>query len=59
MNQLKDKITEAEKQHLEDKKETEILLRDERLKNVDMNARLSVMTLERDENKKLLEKLSE
>lgn len=59
LNQLKDKITEAEKQHLEDKKETEILLRDERLKNVDMNARLSVMTLERDENKKLLEKLSE
>jgi len=59
LNQLKDKITEAEKQHLEDKKETEILLRDERLKNVDMNARLSVMTLERDENRKLLEKLSE
>lgn len=50
---------EAEKLHIEDKKQTEILLREERLKNVDMSARLAVLTQEKEDNHKLLEKLAE
>jgi hypothetical protein len=56
---LKDKIFQAEKEHNEDKKETEILLKQERLKNAELSAKLSVLSGERDENKAKLEELAQ